>query len=82
MKLFEIILLGLGFAFVGSASAHDGVLDSYGCHRNVAHGSYHCHRGPLAGKQYRTKADMVRILNERENRLRPKPAVTPSRYRR
>lgn len=81
MRLLAMLLICVGLGFTGLARAHDGALDSYGCHPNVAHGSYHCHLGPLAGRQYRTKADMVRALNERENRLRPKPVVMPSRYR-
>lgn len=54
-------------------SAHDAPLDSYGCHPNVAHGSYHCHTGPLAGRQYASKERMVQAYKERQRAQRPKP---------
>lgn len=80
MTVFKgvVLLLGIGIAF--AASAHDGALDSYGCHPNIAHGTYHCHLGPLAGLQFRTRADMVRAYQDRVNRARPKPKLMPSRY--
>lgn len=64
-----------------SSQAHDGLLDSYGCHRNIAHGTYHCHTGPLAQRQFSTREDMLRALAEQENRARPKPKLMPSGYR-
>lgn len=83
MKLFGVTFFSVSLiAFAAVAAAHEGVLDSYGCHPNVAHGSYHCHLGPLAGRQFETKADMLRALAEYENRMRPKPKVMPSRYQR
>lgn len=65
-----------------SSEAHDGLLDSYGCHRNIAHGTYHCHAGPLAQRQFADKADMLQALAEQEQRARPKPILMPSGYRR
>lgn len=71
--LFAIGVVGLSVA----AHAHEGALDSYGCHPNIAHGSYHCHRGPLAERQYDSRGDMVRAFHERERRKRPKPKRPP-----
>jgi hypothetical protein len=63
-----------------SSDAHDGLLDSYGCHRNIAHGTYHCHTGPLAQRQFSNKEDMLQALAEQERRARPKPKLMPSGY--
>lgn len=71
-------ILSLAFAVApwlaaAAASAHPGALDSYGCHPNIAHGSYHCHRGPLAGREFGSWEEMVRAHQEHERRARPKP---------
>lgn len=42
-----------------AAWAHGGGLDSYGCHHNRKAGGYHCHRGPLAGEHFDSKAEML-----------------------
>jgi hypothetical protein len=62
--LYAVGLIGVLAA--ASGRAHEGVLDSYGCHRNVAHGSYHCHSGLLADRQYKTREQMLRAYKERE----------------
>lgn len=54
------------------AYTHPGPLDSQGCHPNVAHGSYHCHAGPLAGQQYKSKDEMLQDLLEHERNERRK----------
>ena len=82
MLIPRAVFFSIGCAVAFSANAHDGALDSYGCHPNVAHGTYHCHSGPLAGRQFDTKADMLQAYAEEEQRLRPKPKLVPSRYRR
>lgn len=38
------------------AFPRSGELDSHGCHRDRTQGGYHCHKGPLAGKAYPSKA--------------------------
>ncbi len=73
------LLLGIGFSLVAmSAWAHEGALDSYGCHPNVAHGSYHCHKGLLNGRGYPNKAKMLDAYREhqQEERVRAR-AVNP-----
>lgn len=55
--------------------AHEGMLDSYGCHTNLADKIYHCHTGALAGQQFKSRADMQRVLKEREKEKREKPKL-------
>jgi hypothetical protein len=43
--------------FAVAASAHEGGLDELGCHYDKRAGNYHCHRGPLAGRAFRSKAE-------------------------
>ena len=47
---------------LSSVLAHDGGLDSTGCHHNRKLGGYHCHRGPLAGQSFGSKAEAQRAL--------------------
>ncbi len=61
MKVSRIILF-MGALMPLCAVAHGGGLDGYGCHHNRKQGGYHCHRGENAGKQYATKADMLKDL--------------------
>lgn len=74
------IFLLIGLAFAVSSAAHDGPRDSYGCHPNIAHGTYHCHSGPLAQRQFRNKEAMMRAFTEEERHARPKPKLVPSGY--
>ena len=60
------ISFGLFILSMIAAGAHDGPLDSYGCHQNIAHGSYHCHAGVLADRQYKSRAEMLKARNEKE----------------
>lgn len=75
------IFLLVGFAFAFTVAAHDGPRDSYGCHPNIAHGTYHCHSGPLARRQFPNKAAMIRAYEDEERHARPKPKLVPSGYR-
>lgn len=63
-------LFGL-LAMPAAAIAHGGGLDGEGCHHNRKAGGYHCHRGPLAGKSFRSKAEAMRSLRERASHARP-----------
>lgn len=36
---------------------HGGGLDKNGCHNDKKQGNYHCHRGPDAGKTFKSKAE-------------------------
>ncbi len=62
------------------ALAHDGYLDSYGCHYVQATGRYHCHRGPLAGKSFKSKDEMREALRDVEQRERRAPAIPSAPY--
>jgi hypothetical protein len=42
------------------AMGHGGGLDELGCHSDQRRGNYHCHRGPLAGQTFRSKAEAER----------------------
>ena len=53
--LFIVCLSASGLAF-----SHGGGLDGDGCHNDKKGGVYHCHRGPLAGKSFASKADMLK----------------------
>jgi len=54
-----------------AAKGHGGGLDELGCHDDKRSDNYHCHRGPLAGQTFRSKAKAQREWY----RLRlPKPA--------
>jgi len=62
---------------VGDVLAHGGGLDAYGCHHDRKRGGYHCHRGPLAGRAFASKGEMLRVLREREAPQRA-PQTPPS----
>ena len=50
------------------AIAHGGGLDSLGCHHNRKLGGYHCHRGPLAGQNFASKAEALSALGATQGR--------------
>jgi len=54
--------LVVALAFTSSLAAHGGGLDSLGCHNNRKQGGYHCHRGPLAGQSFASKAEAEKAL--------------------
>jgi hypothetical protein len=47
-----------------SVRAHGGGLDKLGCHHNRKAGGYHCHRGPLAGQSFKSKAEAFKALQK------------------
>ena len=60
------MLVIVGAAVIGTfgqpatAIAHGGGLDKYGCHNDRKAGTYHCHRGPCAPKEFASQAAMLR----------------------
>lgn len=80
MRGIQALFWAAGLAAGMTAGAHEGPRDSYGCHANVAHGSYHCHRGPLAGRQYPSKVQMLRAYREKQQTARPKPRAQSQGY--
>jgi len=45
--------------------AHDGSLDSYGCHHDRKQGGYHCHSGEFAGEVFSSKDEMLNKIRTR-----------------
>lgn len=43
-------------------SAHDGELDAVGCHEETATGNYHCHTGPLSGREFLSQDEAAEAL--------------------
>ena len=80
MKIIAAPCAAICVVFGFSAAAHDGPRDSYGCHPNIAHGTYHCHSGPLAQRQFRNKEAMLRALREEARRERDKRKLVPSGF--
>lgn len=58
--------LTISFLFVWvvplSAYAHDGKLDSYGCHYDRERKDYHCHEGVFKGGSFDSRIQMIRLL--------------------
>ncbi len=44
------------------SSAHDGKLDTYGCHCNEEGRDYHCHEGTFKGRSFGSKIEMIQQL--------------------
>ncbi|HXG52543.1 MAG TPA: YHYH domain-containing protein [candidate division Zixibacteria bacterium] len=53
-------LLALLFLVPAAARAHGGGLDTHGCHHDRKAGGYHCHRGPLAGRSFSSREEMLK----------------------
>jgi hypothetical protein len=65
VQLVFLLLGSIGIlALAISAIAHGGGLDSLGCHHDRQRGGYHCHRGPLAGKSFASKAEAEKALEQ------------------
>jgi hypothetical protein len=50
---FTLLLIG----FAGGSYGHGGRLNTEGCHNQNSDGTYHCHRGPLAGQSFANRAE-------------------------
>ncbi len=74
LRLIMPVIL-VGALTPGVAFSTDGPLDSYGCHVNQAVGTYHCHKGVFAGKNFESKADMLEALKEMSRKKRKKPKL-------
>ncbi|MBI4133577.1 YHYH domain-containing protein [Candidatus Uhrbacteria bacterium] len=76
MRSFGIVsmLIIMVLAAPEYAFSHGGGLDSYGCHHNRKAGGYHCHRGPFAGEQFSSQADMLKKLGQQEKSPSDRPA--------
>jgi len=75
-SLLPVIVLLVCATHLGG---HGGGLDALGCHNDRQRGGYHCHRGPLAGRSFASKAQA-----EAESRKAAAPATaltTPIQWR-
>ncbi|OYZ24307.1 MAG: hypothetical protein B7Y39_01240 [Bdellovibrio sp. 28-41-41] len=45
------------FLYTLSSFGHSGGTDKYGCHTDKSTGSYHCHKGPNKGKNFKSKTE-------------------------
>ena len=80
MKIYLVICaLAILVEMPSAAFAHGGGLDGQGCHHNRKAGGYHCHRGPLAGKSFRFKADAARIPGQPTKPTTPRTIVGKAR---
>lgn len=61
-----IIFLILVFS-TSPTLAHQGGLDSFGCHNNRTAGIYECHKGQFAGRSFASKTEMQQALAEGSN---------------
>jgi hypothetical protein len=62
MRLPLAFLAFVAFLYAGTpgpVAAHGGGLDRYGCHHDRKAGTYHCHRGPCAGKTFKSQSEML-----------------------
>jgi len=64
LKKGHLVVALFLFLFPAIAWSHPGGLDVHGCHDDRKAGGYHCHRGPMAGQSYASKAEMLRWLEE------------------
>ena len=50
-------------SFAGVAQAHEGKIDSMGCHYARNHRNYHCHKGKLKDRTFKSRAEAIRNYN-------------------
>jgi hypothetical protein len=62
VTLAGLLLLSAIVLTTGPVLAHSGGLDAHGCHHDRKNGGYHCHQGPLAGKYFGSKSEMLAAL--------------------
>lgn len=75
MRNWVLVLAVVGGFGGGSAWAHGGGLDGYGCHHNRKQGGYHCHRGPLAGEYFSSQSEMLKKLQD-QGEKKQQPATS------
>lgn len=66
-------------ACLSPAAAHEGFLDAYGCHYNEVQRTYHCHAGPLVGKNFKSREEMLEALKEIERQESSRSRVQEQR---
>ncbi|MBI2070141.1 MAG: thermonuclease family protein [Elusimicrobia bacterium] len=78
----RILLASLAFALVSKpVQAHGGGRDKLGCHHDRKAGGYHCHKGPLDGRLFKSKEDALEALGtSQESPPPPKQKILPGYY--
>ena len=64
MILATVVLASLAVTPRLAAAHPAGDLDVHGCHADKRYGTYHCHRGPYQGIEFRSKSQLVRNVRE------------------
>tara|TARA_B100000686_G_scaffold263077_1_gene276664 strand:+ start:426 stop:1133 length:708 start_codon:yes stop_codon:yes gene_type:complete len=78
MKSWELVLLPAicyGVLGIPISIAHEGRLNSEGCHNQSSDRTYHCHQGPLTGQSFANRAQADSNLADTERFI-------PQNYRR
>ena len=75
--LYALVSIILAAGYTVEASAHGGGLDSLGCHHTRMMGGYHCHRGPLAGRDFGSKAEAQDALKTIQGGSQTQPLLVP-----
>ena len=70
--LFAVVFVSLAPI---AAHAHGGGLDANGCHNDLKHGGYHCHRGPLAGQSFGSRYEAEAALSKQST---PQAVAAPT----
>ena len=73
VALAGLLLLSAVVLTTGPVHAHGGGLDAHGCHHDRKNGGYHCHQGPLAGKSFASKSEMLAALETMNQPLKDLP---------
>lgn len=76
LPLFLLSIIGISLIPI-TAWSHGGGLNTYGCHNDRKHSSYHCHRGQYAGRSFASKAEM---LSSRQESYTATPPILPSMH--
>ena len=58
------VAIGLAVLAPSLAFGHGGGLDKYGCHKDNEKGDYHCHKGSLDGRSFKSQDTMLRAHPE------------------
>ena len=76
-RLILLMAFLLAAGAPSNTNAHGGGLDSLGCHYNRKSGGFHCHQGPLAGQEFRSKAETLEAVKAMYGGSRTRAPVVP-----
>ena len=75
MKFTTALMFGVPLLTSADSLAHGGGLDKLGCHHHHKRGGYHCHRGPLKGQQFGSKAEALGKTPKNEGSSNSRPFI-------